>query len=177
MNRFLLIPVLLLTLLSAALGANVGGCNSIGGWLTGTCTDVTVPARATAALGDEPGTTSTSYVMAGYGSSATITPIATGNIFFMLTGSINNTTNADGCSLLLAYGTGSAPANGASAAGTTVGGAQVISGFNTGYLSWILQAHVTGLTPGTAYWFDAQFKAVTGGECVPNTGTATALEG
>ncbi len=113
------------------------------------------------------GTTSATAVMMGLGSTATITPVVTGRIKFTINGDYANTNLAAGTFLQLAYGSGTAPSNGAAATGTAVGSllgnSQDVAGdANAFSLTWI----VSGLTLATAYWLDLQMKT--------NAGTATA---
>ncbi|MGH6955662.1 MAG: hypothetical protein ACREEW_03235, partial [Caulobacteraceae bacterium] len=76
--------------------------------------------------------------------------------------------NLDGIALQIAYGTGTAPANGAAAAGTVAGatsGMRVATTVSSGAevrQSWTPTAVVTGLTVGATYWFDVQQEATDG---------------
>lgn len=117
------------------------------------------------------GTTSTSYVMAGLGlagGSSTkfgFTPIAggSGKVAFIISSFGSNTTNNQNTAQLPAYGTGTAPTNGAAATGTTTqaSGSSTPALTNAGgfYFSLGFMGVITGLTAGTAYWMDLQFNA------------------
>lgn len=108
-------------------------------------------------------TTSTTGVMMGIGSTCHITPSFSTRIELTILGTQGNITAADGAKAQIHYGTGTAPANGAAPTGTSIGGfAEVDSSNSTPFsLSFI----VTGLTVGTAYWFDLD-------GFTPNAGTA-----
>lgn len=111
------------------------------------------------------GTTSTSDVMAGVGTSCHITPVASGRLLVHFQGDVFNSTVGN-VSAQIRYGTGTAPANGVPATGTAVGSKIVATVPTASYRIPIhLSAVITGLTPGTAYWFDLGFA--------PNTGTGT----
>ncbi len=115
------------------------------------------------------GTTSTAtYKMMGL--ALAFTPALTGRILVALSGMLQSDTTGDAASGHLAYGTGTAPANAASATGTSVGNEaqHTRSSGNDGGDSFICHAIIAGLSIGTAYWIDLALKAVTGG-------TATAL--
>lgn len=96
----------------------------------------------------------TSQLMAGLGSSCSITPTLTGRIRFTINFTQSIAANTTG-TYQLRYGTGTAPATNAALAGTTLGGlAQTTittSGFSSAFSS---NGIVSGLAPGTAYWFD-----------------------
>jgi len=112
------------------------------------------------------GTTSTTYVMLGLGGSWKITPTTYGNVRITINGQLNNGTTGDGINVIMAYGTGTAPTNGAALTGTTVGINTIftdLTGLLTNGVPFSKDYIITGLTAGTAYWFDLQFKAVTGG--------------
>lgn len=108
------------------------------------------------------GTVSTSFVMLGLARS--ITPSSTGTVVVVMDGSCANNTLGDGGTYQLAWGTGGAPANGAAAAGTVVGPApRVLFAAANDPDPFSITRVITGLTPGTAYWLDLQFAAITGG--------------
>lgn len=116
-----------------------------------------------------PGATNLStsvYVMLGTG--ATITPATTGTVEVIISQECINGTSTgatDGLLYQIAWGTGSAPANGAAQTGTVVGiphemenGSTVTTGDRK--TGCPINALITGLTPGTTYWIDEQIKAV-----------------
>ena len=84
------------------------------------------------------------------------------------------TASSDICYALLTYGTGTAPNNGASATGTTVGN-PLRSQVNE-YNDLPVLGYITGLTPGTPYWFDLQVKSGSGGNCFFGAVNLEALE-
>ena len=107
-------------------------------------------------------TTSTSFVQAGYGKTAT--PIRTGRFLIIMTILLGNATAGDGAQAKLSIGTGSAPAAGATATGTVISPvAEVIRGAANANKTVTLFAAISGLTLGVAYWIDAQVAAITGG--------------
>lgn len=108
-------------------------------------------------------TTSTTAVMAGLG--FTFTPVKkSGIVKITLDAVVSNSTADDGAQVQIAYGTGSAPAQGAAATGTAVGIAAKFESAAAGAPGTVsTSAVVTGLTPGTTYWFDLQVAAITGG--------------
>lgn len=149
------------------------GCNSTAG--TGTVTSVTAGAglsggtittTGTIALSlnsavlssqpTNPGASSSSTpVMMGLGvTTCRITPTYSSRVEFEIIGDITNST-AGTVTMNMAYGTGAGPANGAAATGTTFGSSlkpsiasvSQVDPFKNGGI-------VTGLTPGTTYWFD-----------------------
>lgn len=76
---------------------------------------------------------------------------------------LNNTTN-DGCTFQGRYGTSTAPINGANPTGTTIGKPCTITALLSTSIVTVTQAgYITGLTPGTVYWFDVGLAAITGG--------------
>jgi hypothetical protein len=117
--------------------------------------------------------------MQGLGGYWKITPLQTGRVAIKITGQMVNGTTADGVKIQMAYGTGTAPANAATVTGTVVGSALTWTAF-TGLLAQGVPFHmyaiITGLTVGTAYWFDLQLADVTGGTASVLNLTAIAEE-
>jgi hypothetical protein len=127
------------------------------------------------------GTTSTTGVVMGLGGA--VTPLYTGAILLMVSGDITNSTGSDGAKVQLYYGTGRAPSNATacSSAGTTrnaVGLAvqQTPVAAAATKIPFHVHAIVTGLTVGTAYWFDACLTAITGGTASIADVTVSAAE-
>lgn len=113
------------------------------------------------------GSASTTAVMQGMAGS--FTPLATGKAFLSVSGSMwNNTAAGLVNSVRLRYGTGTPPILGAAATGTAVGGfaARGPATGATGFVPFCLNAVVTGLTPGTAYWLDVETVAQSGGSVI-----------
>lgn len=110
-------------------------------------------------------TTSTGGVMMGL--DARITPRKSGRVLVTISGDSRNTTNVKGCIIQARYGTGASPANGSALTGTLKGypvttvGASVQN--REGFSRTLL---LTGLTIGTAIWFDVSLAA-------NNSGTAS----
>ena len=121
------------------------------------------------------GTTSTAAFVMG-GLAIAFTPKMTGKVRITISGTLKNNTINDGATVQIAFGTGTAPANGAAAAGTILTNAAQLTNAiaaNAEYpfcLSGIVGT-ATPLTLGTAVWFDLQQAAVTGG-----TATAQRLQ-
>jgi hypothetical protein len=122
--------------------------------------------------GNPTGSTSTTGVMMGLGRSPglfVITPTASGKVFFVITGSINNNTAGSGAIAAAYYGTGIAPANGGAIAGTPIGGAafRIGGGWAAAAATPFTCAGViTGLTAGTQIWIDLSLA-------ISGSGTAT----
>lgn len=114
-------------------------------------------ATAQASPGNPTGTASTTAVFMGLGGSCHITPTYSGRIKLEFYGVM---TAAGGFSATntVRFGTGTAPTNGAAgtATGTQVGNSITFGGSGTTTVSCAFAngGIITGLTPGTAYWFD-----------------------
>jgi hypothetical protein len=105
------------------------------------------------------------YSMAGLAGS--ITPAKTGNVLLLISGTIGTSSGTAGYGILFQpyYGTGNAPSNGASLTGTACGALQSYQNPSTLTAADVdfpvsTQCVVTGLTVGTAYWFDLAQKAI-----------------
>jgi hypothetical protein len=122
------------------------------------------PAAVNAFPANPTATTSTSLVMMGLGASAPITPNRSGTLLFIISGNAQNTTAGSAFAYQLRYGTGAAPANGAALAGT-LAATQVndLPNSTGNAVPFSTQGIITGLTIGTAYWFDLGLAAVIAG--------------
>lgn len=121
------------------------------------------------------GTTSATAVMMGLAGS--ITPTRGTKIIFMASGQMSNNTVLDGETVDLRFGTGTAPVNGAAVTGTLVGIAQTATALVAADRSgFALMGKVTGLSVGTAYWFDVSLLAITGGTATVTGVSLTAFE-
>lgn len=123
-----------------------------------------LPVAYSKAPSNPTGTTDTTGKMMGLAGS--ITPNQTGRVLVIVTGNLASDTNADGAKARLRLGTGTAPSNADALTGTIYGTIAVSTG--TGLLAndkepFALQALVTGLTVGTAYWIDCDLAAIAGG--------------
>ena len=128
------------------------------------CGNTTATMQASA--GNPAGTISSASRMTGVGSTCTITPNFNTRVVITIGGNVQNTTAGDGAQLNLYYGSGTAPANGAATTGTltTASAALGVSAGNSLAVPFNLgSVVVTGLTPGTAYWFDLALAVITGG--------------
>lgn len=100
-------------------------------------------------------TVSTSGVMTGIGGTCTLTPVYSSRVRITMNGFLSNSTSGFLSSLQMAYGAGTAPTSGSSIVGTAVGSNIFYTTSANGSLSpFSLTCIITGLTPGTAYWFD-----------------------
>jgi hypothetical protein len=96
----------------------------------------------------------------------TITPQVTGNVVVWIGGmALNSTLAGDGTNITGRYGTGTAPSNAATAGlGTQFGAIQhFIASTTAGQQGFVVMGTITGLTLGTAVWFDLSLLAVTAG--------------
>jgi hypothetical protein len=134
-------------------------------------------ARTTASPANPTGTTSLTGVMMGM--AGTITPKTTGNVLFLITFGISNNTASDGCSWIIKFGTGSAPANAAAPSGTSAGAlSATVNNASTAAAVFgaAAEGYATGLVVNTAYWYDIDLTALTGGTCSLNNVTIIAIE-
>jgi hypothetical protein len=101
------------------------------------------------------GTTSATDKMMGLGSTCAVTPTISGRLKVEFFGALLST-GGFSSTLKVYYGTGSAPANGAAVTGTQLGNRSTLAGSGTSNLTSLFAngGVVTGLTVGTAYWFD-----------------------
>lgn len=101
------------------------------------------------------GTTSTSGVMMGMGTTCKITPSSTGRVQVRFVGSTQNTGIRQN-TMNVRFGTGTAPTNGAALTGTAVMGnsvATTIFAANSP-VAFDVGGTIFGLSIGTAYWLD-----------------------
>jgi len=106
------------------------------------------------------GRNSTVGVMAGLGSLFKLTPAYSGRVFVIVAGRLGTNTAGVWAMCGISYGTGTAPANGAASTGTTVGANAIslsVGSAASATVPFTCQAVITGLTKGTAYWFDLWF--------------------
>jgi hypothetical protein len=107
-------------------------------------------------------TSSATSVMAGF--KGAITPTASGKVMFTIQTAALNNSSGGICEAQIAYGTSTAPNNGAAATGTLIGNNTATGAANGVYFEQTVVAYVTGLSVGTAYWFDAQISS-SAGQC------------
>lgn len=127
------------------------------------------------------GNGTSTYKMQGIGADAAavaFTPVVTGNALFIISGSETSGTATDGGNIKCVYGTGTAPANAATATGTQFGNVSSYVGGTTTNptTAFSVQGEVTGLTKGTAYWLDCQTQNQTGGTFSLSNVHVTAIE-
>lgn len=102
-------------------------------------------------------------LMMGFGASVTLTPSYSTRVQVMFYGSVSNS-SIQGNLVQCRFGTGAAPANGAGATGTTVGNNQATSSAAANAFCTVATGGIiTGLTPGTTYWFDLSVQPNGGG--------------
>jgi|GEM_PF-2774865 len=107
------------------------------------------PTSSTAAVG----------VMMGLGSACHLTPSYSGRVKIEFIGDAHTSTTT--ATIKVNFGTGTAPTNGASPTGTQVGNSVTVgSSTDTPFANGGI---ITGLSPGTAYWFDIDLLSSTGG--------------
>lgn len=112
-------------------------------------------AAVQAAPSNPTGTTSVTAVHMGLGGTCKITPTYSGRLNVRFSGNMANNTATGIETVAIKYGTGTAPANGDAATGTTLGTALLgTSDANGSILPFSNGGIITGLTPGTQYWFD-----------------------
>ena len=113
--------------------------------------------------GNQTGTASTALQKMD-GQAAAFTPTTSGNVIVIYSFQSSNDTANDGGTATVVYGTGSAPANGASVTGTvtSIGGGKNVGNASQSNTITIIGV-ITGLTVNTAYWFDVQRIATGGG--------------
>lgn len=108
------------------------------------------------------GTSSVTQVMMGLGSTCTLTPIYSTRVEVRFMGQCGNSGVAgNGSTVSVRFGTGVAPSNGAALTGTVVGTVPQTANPATGASTWFggFGGIITGLTVGTAYWFDLALAA------------------
>lgn len=161
------------TLVLPSSGGTVGNFMRTNG--SGTLTFVS-NANAQSSPSNPTGTTSAVGVMMGLAGS--VTPNTSGQVMIIVSGDIANSNALGGCKVQIRYGTGTAPTNGASLVGTTLGGNVVLTsaiGANDAF-PFSVQGVATGLTVATAYWIDIAVTATTAGTASPADISISAME-
>lgn len=112
-----------------------------------------------------PPNSTTTYKMQGL--AGAITPVVTGNVLFIITGSFHSTTVTAGDGILIqaSYGTGTAPSTNGTLAGTQLGAIIEYANANTvvvadSYTPFTVTAVLTGAVVSTALWLDLAAKSV-----------------
>jgi len=123
-------------------------------------TNATTQGSVTAPTGTSNTTTG---VMMGLGTVCKITPVYSTRVQIILVANLSNSSSAVITEPFLKFGTGTAPTNGAATSGTSIGSAHDYTTSAASSLAPVtLTGIVTGLTPGTAYWFDTSLKVSAG---------------
>jgi len=108
------------------------------------------------------GTASASYVMMGLALS--LAPEVASGAWVTADGQITNSANNGETDVVVCYGTGTAPLNGAAQIGTIVGQpARYKSTAANDFVPFSLTSLIPNLTSGATYWIDLAVKAVGGG--------------
>jgi hypothetical protein len=113
------------------------------------------------------------------GLAQTFTPRGSGIVSVLITGVAFTSTAAATVSIGGRYGTGAAPVNGAAATGTRFGGAAdqaIQASATTAGDGFALADVVTGLTVGTAYWFDLTYATSAGADVANLASLGVALQ-
>lgn len=144
---------------------NISGTLTAGGLAVPGYTTALTP--VTAANPAAPATTvSTSAVMAGLAVAAT--PSTSGKLLVIISGVAGTQTGAVVCTVSARYGTGTAPTNGAAVTGTASPQGTVQcrapAAATTPATPFTLMFVVSGLTIGTAYWFDLTYQTSNGAD-------------
>jgi hypothetical protein len=123
-----------------------------------------------------PTATSAGPVMCGLGGVCHLTPVYSTRILLTFTMTVANSAATGSILVLMKFGTGTAPLNGVAVTGTSVGTTQSFQSINANAGGSISTTGIiTGLTPGTAYWFDLTQQAG-GGTATLTSITCTAME-
>lgn len=118
-----------------------------------------VGAILSASPANQTGTSSATLVMLGVGTVCVFTPSYSTRVRVTFDLNFANNTAGSGLVAALAYGTGTAPANGVALTGTVVTSQRLgITSTANESNPMSLNAIISGLSPGTAYWLDLQFR-------------------
>lgn len=141
-----------------------------GGWVLGVASAAVLAGASYQAQPANPTAPASTAAYKMQGLSGTITPKKSGTVDFSICGTIiapAGTTVDNGIAYQLYYGTGGAPANAAATTGTAFGVIQTFTlsasatAFGDVHCPFSITAVVSGLTVGTAYWFDLAAESVT----------------
>lgn len=158
------------SILTAGSGITITGTTNATVAMTSGATTQQSPANPT-------GTTSGTGVMMGLGSSCTITPARGTKVVLIFDGYQSNSTANGGVASTIRYGTGTAPTNGAALTGTAVGsGVASQLGGASSLAPFSNVAVVTGLSIGTAYWFDVGVSTLGSGTASVGNVNCSAVE-
>lgn len=97
---------------------------------------------------------STSYLMLGTGSTCTYTPAGSGKVLVTITCGFYTATSASTAFIKGAFGTGTAPVNGAADTGSLIGVSQQYRAASNSVPIPLAITDRLSLTPATTYWFD-----------------------
>jgi hypothetical protein len=90
-----------------------------------------------------------------------ITPVRSGKIAVTICGSGSSNATGGAFQVVIRYGTGTAPVNGAALAGTSIGGSARGQSYTANAPgAFCVSAVITGLTLATPIWIDLQQTAV-----------------
>ena len=121
-----------------------------------------VTGHADSVVTNPAGTTSTAYVMMGL--NVQLTQVVASAATVCLDGQVTNNSNNSVTEVVICYGTGTAPVNGAALAGTIASQpARYKATAGGDYVPFSITCLVEGLTGGATYWLDAAVRAPSGG--------------
>jgi len=113
--------------------------------------------------------------MMGLGSTCKLTPVYSTRILLHFNGAFNNTSSGVQDTISLRWGTGTAPANAAALSGTVLISLPYLTAAASPASGFSQEAIITGLSAGTAYWFDLGLAAGSGTAALSSI-TCTAME-
>jgi hypothetical protein len=117
----------------------------------------------TTTVSNPAGTVNSTYTMMGM--NLVLPPIVAANALWVtLDGQITNSSNNSETDVVICYGTGTPPVNGAAQTGTIVGQpARYKATAGGDYTPFSLSSLITPVTKGTVYWIDCAVRAINGG--------------
>jgi hypothetical protein len=154
-------------------GVNASPAGPAGGGLSGQYPNPTVTVNGASVQGvlANNSTASTSGIMLGYGATIALTPVYSGKVLVVFNGLISNGNAGAVGAAQIHFGTGAAPASGATPAGVAAGTLNgIVNNSDTAGadVPFSVVALVTGRTLGVAYWFDLVLVSTAGTTSVLN---------
>lgn len=119
-------------------------------------------------------TSSATAVMGGL--ALRLRPSTTGNFLVLFSAAATNSVSGAGAAFVTFYGTGASPAAYSPGIGTGVNNSEITSAVGGSYGSVATSGYITGLVPGTNYWFDIAFNAQGGGTITTTEIALTVIE-
>lgn len=114
-------------------------------------------AHQSASATNPAGTTNTTGVMMGMGTTCKVTPATTGRVRFTIIGNVTNNNSSKNTTVQGRYGTGSAPSNAAALTGTLFdnGRTYTTTAVGSPFSAFAVEGIISGLTLSTQVWYDA----------------------